>query len=61
MKNQKEIYQALLDGKTLIHRNTNNKVSINKRIDFSFYTPQDWEIYDNTFKMKPAGEKYGNN
>ena len=53
MESQKEIYQALLDGKTLIHKNGRTKVSINEKISFAFADPQDWKIYDE-WEMEPA-------
>ena len=51
MKNQREIYEALLAGETLIHE-SGNEVEMNKIGDLipigcmpTFNHPEDWQIY----------------
>jgi hypothetical protein len=55
MNNQREIYEALLGGKTLIHVD-GIKVVLEDTfpITWTFKHPQDWSIYKDTFEMKPA-------
>jgi len=56
MNSQREIYQALLDGKTLINKREGLSVKLegNSQIICTFGYPEDWSIYDETWKMKPA-------
>ena len=51
MKNHAEIYQTLLDGKTIINKSIHIKVFLengiqNKDQDWSFKYPDDWEILE---------------
>jgi hypothetical protein len=53
MKNIREIYQALIDNKTLIHK-YGCKVNI-ENLDFpNFSNPENWEIYDKFADLKKA-------
>ena len=62
MRNQKEIYQALLAGKTLISGLTKIKlkdgyifnIGSKCHIPYYFSHPQDWEIYDEYYELKKA-------
>jgi len=57
METQKEIYQALLDGKTLVNEVDGFTIKLrNDMLDanISFSKPEEWSIYDDTFEMKPA-------
>ena len=53
MKSIKEIYQALVDGKTLIHKNTKMLVTIKDPILHVLNNPNTWEIYEPQWKIKP--------
>ena len=52
MKNIREIYQALLDGKTLIHKDTKKLVDINGSMLYMFNDLKAWEIYEPELEMK---------
>jgi hypothetical protein len=56
MKNIKEIYQALLSEKKIIHKETNNIVYIendNLSDIETFDVPEDWEIYEAKLEIEP--------
>lgn len=50
MKNQREIYKAILDGKTVRNVKGGQKVKMDKfgklSASFAFAFPNDWEIYE---------------
>ena len=54
MKDIREVYQALLDGKTLIHR-VGHQADLETSTMYEFSRPEDWEIYKPEWKMEPAG------
>jgi hypothetical protein len=54
MKNIKEIYQALLNGKTLRHKDTKELVDINGSMLYMFNDLNAWEIYDKFEDLKKA-------
>jgi hypothetical protein len=53
MKNIKEIYQALLAGKTLKHI-SGCKMNLETSANHNFSNPEDWKIYEYQWEMKPA-------
>jgi len=59
MKSQAEIFQALLDGKTVKHKIWGRKVSLADKypIKWAFDKPEDWEIYDKWSDLKKAYEE----
>jgi hypothetical protein len=53
MKDIKEIYQALIDGETLKHKNgRTTNLNTSECVDFSH--PEDWEIYKPKWEMELA-------
>jgi hypothetical protein len=54
MKSITEVYQALLDGKTLIHKDTKELVDIRGSMLYMFNDLNVWEIYKPEWEMKPA-------
>lgn len=55
-KTQREIYQALLDGKKIIHKSKNviyikDDGFVND--DFYFFCPEDWSIICEQFEHEP--------
>jgi hypothetical protein len=46
MKDLREIYQALIDGKTLINKQVGGKVTIETSCFSNFSYPDAWEIYE---------------
>jgi hypothetical protein len=53
MKDIKEIYQALLDGKTLRHER-GYETTLETSGGHNFNNPEKWEIYEPKWEMKPA-------
>jgi hypothetical protein len=53
MKNIRELYEALLDGKTLIH-SSGHKTTLEESGLNNFREPEDWVIYTPKWEMKPA-------
>ena len=59
---QADCWKAILDGKTLKRRKSEIKVKLNEDgfvrdeegVKFGLTIPDDWEVYDDTFEMKPA-------
>ena len=56
MKDIKEIYQALIDGETLVRKYgvKQDMVDISNTKKYCFGDPEDWEIYESPWKMKIA-------
>jgi hypothetical protein len=55
MENIKEIYQALLDGKTLRYKKSGRLTNIDNETRYAFDVPEDWEIYElSEWEMEPA-------
>jgi len=54
MKDLREIYQALADGKTLKCKGFDNKITIENAGEWNISRPEDWSIYD-MWEMQPAG------
>ena len=61
MKNKREIYQALLDGKKLVESNTGLVIelvggilrdSTSKEVNCEFIFPLDWQIYEEPKERK---------
>jgi hypothetical protein len=53
MKNIEEIYRALLDGKTLKHKN-GFKTTLKTSANHSFEVVRDWQVYEPKWEMEPA-------
>jgi hypothetical protein len=54
MKSIREIYQALLDGKTLVYI-AGDRITLDNSHLYSFSEPEKWEIYEPKWEMRPAG------
>jgi hypothetical protein len=58
VKNIRELYQALLDGKTLIH-SSGHKTTLEESGLSNFKRPADWEVYNNSLNQNIENKKEG--